>query len=118
MLIGMPDSYTLATCVLLLAITSLYALLLRKLRRWYEPRWVWLTVVIGDLLVGLLVGVRLVVLPIPAYDGATLMVWSLWQWFWHFAAGGFPIVAWQVIDDRAALAAALKAALASKSVQP
>ena len=111
----MPDLFTLWTCLGLMAATWAYALILRRLRPLYEPRWVWLTVVIGNAIVGVAVGVRCFLLPIPPYDGTTLLVWSFWQWVWHFAAGGTPIVIWQVMDDRAALEQALKATLGRKT---
>lgn len=110
----MPDLYTLWTCIGLMVATWLYSRILKRIRRIYEPRWVWLTVVIGNVIVGTAVAVRLFALPTPNYDAPTLLVWGFWQWVWHFAAGGFPIVAWQVLDDRAALEAALRATLGRK----
>lgn len=112
----MPDIYTAATCLVLMLVTWLYSRILKRLRRVYEPRWVWLTVVIGNTIVGTAVAVRIFALPLPDYPAATLLVWGFWQWLWHFAAGGFPIVAWQVLDDREALEAALRATLQGRKV--
>lgn len=106
----MPDLYTLATCALLAILTWGYTLLLRGPLSSYEPRWTWLTVVVGVALVGAGVAARMFLLPIPAYEGATLLAWGWWMWVWHFTAGGLPVVWWQIDHDHKALQRALEVA--------
>lgn len=87
--------------------TSLYAVLLERMNKAYEPRWTWATVVAGVSVVLLGVLARIELLPLP-----TLPPIELARWVWrlvvgHFIAGGAPIVIWQVWQERRMLLDAL-----------
>jgi hypothetical protein len=75
----------------------LYAAVLEYgLQRRYEPRWTWITVVIGTALVGLLVALRLALAPAPDLAGSDLAWWVWWLVAWSFVSSGSPIIVWQV----------------------
>lgn len=96
-----------ATTLIALALCTLtYAVVLELMRKHYETRWTWLTVVVGVTLVGLFVRWRFT-LGLPDLNGAALADWCWWQWVWHFCAGGAPIVGWQIWQDRRLLLRAL-----------
>jgi len=71
--------------------TALYALLLQSLKRRYEPRWTWATVVGGNFVLGMgMLALSLTgILPMAA--------------FWHLLGinitGGLPIIAWQLWQE-------------------
>lgn len=111
----MLDFYTIWTCVALCLLSWLYARLLQRIRVYYESRLTWLMTALGIAMVEAVIAIRLLVLPIPDYAGRELLGWSLWQWWWHLVAAGLPIAIWRILDDRAALVAALNAALERKS---
>lgn len=72
----------------LAVVCTLYALILQRIHDIYTPDYIWVTVVIGNLFIGLalLALCQIGVLPIAA--------------FWHLVglnvAGGMPIIAWQL----------------------
>ncbi len=82
---------------------ALYAIVLERVfKRRYEPGYTWVTVVWGTAQTGLLIGVRLLVAPLPIFPHAEAAVWWAW-WLWtlSFAASGVPIIFWQVVlQDR------------------
>lgn len=87
---------------------SLYAVVLERLGKAYEPRWTWLTVVLGVALVMLGVAARIILVPLPDMAGVAL-AWWVWETTgWHFVAGGAPIVIWQIWQERRMLLDALR----------
>lgn len=87
---------------------ALYAVFLQLLGKAYEPRWTWLTVVVGVGLVMLGAAARIRFLPLPALAGADLAWWVWWQVAWHFCTGGAPIIVWQIWQERRMLIDALQ----------
>jgi len=86
----------------------LYAFLLERLGKAYEPRWTWLTVVVGVGVVMLGVAARITLLPLPALPPGALAWWVWLQTAWHFCAGGAPIIIWQIWQERRMLIDALQ----------
>lgn len=113
------DPYTILSCALLCGAAAGYARWLAEQRSSYVPLWTWATVVGGVSLVGLFIAIRWFVLPLPALPaglaGMDLVWWTLWwafgQLILHFAAGGVPIIVWQIRDTVAYLRKALELAL-------
>lgn len=87
--------------------TSLYAVLLERLHKAYEPRWTWATVVVGVSVVLLGVLARIELLPLPELPPIALARWVWCLVGGHFVAGGAPIVIWQVWQERRMLLDAL-----------
>lgn len=105
------------TYLFLFFATSAYALILERFRRdathHYAPRWTWVTVVVGVAIVGAFVALHLLA-GIPTGNAATVAWRVWWIWFWHFVAGGAPIIAWQVIVDRRDIEQALRASMSRR----
>ena len=89
-------------------VCSLYAIVLDRLGKAYEPRWTWLTVVVGVGLVMLGVAGRIALIPLPELAGVELAWWVWRTTAWHFVAGGAPIIIWQVWQERRMLVDALR----------
>ena len=97
----MPTAADLATYIAQFAAASAYAAVLELgLKRRYEPDHTWVTVVWGTAQTGLILAARLALAPVPDLAGADLAWWVWWLWTWSFAAGGLPIIAWQVIIQK------------------
>lgn len=77
-----------AILIILFLVCTLYAIILEQIHDRYVPKWLWLTVVIGN---GLVFGAlwlmeangvvltALIILQANAAGGAPIIVWQLWQ---------------------------------------
>lgn len=72
--------------IILFLMCVLYAIVLEQLHDRYVPKWLWLTVVIGN---GMVIGA----LGMMQFYGVALDIWIILQ---TNAAAGAPIVAWQL----------------------
>lgn len=88
---------TVGWLLILAAAAGFYALVLSKMRARYEPDWTWVTVVIGNGLIGLalwgmeLSGVRitfLLVLLANIAAGAPIIIWQVGQYIARQARNG------------------------------
>lgn len=73
--------------VLLLACT-LYAMMLQRIHDWYTPDYIWVTVVGGNLLIGLAL--------LALCWGGVLPYAAFWHLVGLNIAGGIPIIVWQL----------------------
>lgn len=92
----------------LFAFSILYALVLWRIRSIYDPRWLWLVVLIGVVLVGVFGWWRLRFLPLPNNDARNLVVWVWRITVYHFITAAIPIIGWQFLEDRGNTKRALK----------
>lgn len=74
------------------ALTSAYALFLNRIHDKYAPEHIWITVVVGNALLGGMFALWLWLEPVPA--GATFT--PFWRLLALNVAGGIPIIAWQI----------------------
>lgn len=105
------------TYALLFLTTTAYALLLERFRsdaeHHYAPRWTWVTVVVGVAIVGLYVAWHGAIF-VPWGSPEAVFWWAWWVMFYHFVAGGLPIIVWQVVVDRRDIERALRASMARR----
>jgi hypothetical protein len=105
------------TYVLLILMTIVYAFILEHFRndpdRNYAPKWTWLTVVIGCSVVLGVFALHLL-LYIPDDVPKEVAWWTGRTVFYHFVAGGLPIIVWQVVVDRRDIERALRASMARR----
>lgn len=81
-----------AILIILFLVCTLYAIILEQIHDKYVPKWLWLTVVIGNGLVfgalwamevyGVPLSARLV-LAANAVGGTPIIIWQLWQNYWR-----------------------------------
>ena len=98
------------TLIGLACTTALYAAYLeaRQRRRGREEHLTWITVVVGVALVGEAVAVALLAFAQPNGTPFDVAWWAWRQMLYHFIAGGIPIVAWQIWQDRRHILEALE----------
>lgn len=82
------------------ASSALYALALEKSKKRLEPDFTWLEVMIGVVLTGIWVALRMRFGVIPSLPPIDLVWWVCWQWVWMFCATGLSIIIWQIWQMR------------------